>query len=334
MEGTADAAERQSDRLSGFANKIKGAMAAIVAGLAVGAAGVLSQVPVIGEAFAGLKSVFTAFALQIDKKLRPGLSKLNTELFELSNAIMEGNYKKAKKELGDIANLFSNINIRDTVDGARKAISNFINNVNWTKVGDKVIQMKDAILDTLVTQFGKFEENISADDVEDVTSGIIDFLVVSFENTINATDWSQFILDIIDLMLKISEGVSKAIKNSIAKPLWNAIAEAFGDFVDGAKEWGEDIIDNMIEGINNKASELGDAITGINIAGDLTVGDVADKAASLGGGGGGNNGGNTTVNNPMMRGASAGGGDTYLDGRKMTEENGRYRSDASLRRGI
>jgi len=54
MDETAESAGDSAEQLEGFSQRFAGAMGAAVAALAVGAAGLLSQVPVLGEAFSGL----------------------------------------------------------------------------------------------------------------------------------------------------------------------------------------------------------------------------------------------------------------------------------------
>jgi hypothetical protein len=314
MEETTDSAEKQSDRLGGFADKIKGAMAAIVAGLAIGAAGILSQVPVIGEAFAGLKSVFNAVTFAIDKQLRPGITKLNTELFELANAIMEGDYKQAKKEISDIGDAFTSLfqgvnfskHIKNLQDVSADAIGNFISGLRESM------------------------NNVSQSDMDSTISTIINLMKRSLSKFIGATDWSAFLLDIIEFMGKLNKSMGKSVKNDIVDPLIDKIGDKWGSAIEGAKQWGKDIIDNIITGIENKAGELATAISTINIAGDLTVGDVADKAAGFEGGGGGSLPGSGLPGGRARQNVA----DFVLDGRKMTEDTGRYRSDASLRRGL
>jgi len=64
-------------------------MSAAVAALAVGAAGLLSQVPVLGGLFSGLAAVVEAVAFQMDGVLRPALGPLTQGFFKLSQMIFE-----------------------------------------------------------------------------------------------------------------------------------------------------------------------------------------------------------------------------------------------------
>jgi hypothetical protein len=87
MSDTASKAGNSADRLEGFSQKFQGAMGAAVAALAVGAAGLLSQVPVIGEVASGLGAVVDSVVVKIDETLRPILTPITNKLFELAKAI-------------------------------------------------------------------------------------------------------------------------------------------------------------------------------------------------------------------------------------------------------
>jgi len=312
MEGTADAAEEQADRLGGFANKVKGAMAAIVAGLAIGAAGILSQVPVIGEAMAGLKAVFNALTLQIDKRLRPGLTKLNKEFFELANAIMEGDYEQAKAELRDIANVIGQVDVTSLIKDFQDLAANAIS--------------------TLVQRFRTANENITAADIENITTKIIRLMKRGLTKIINATDWSAFIGDVIEFMGKFSEGAKGAINDEIVKPLTNYIEENWDDWVDSAIQFGKDLVKNIAKGIRQNDESVINSIAGMEIASGLTLGDIGALSAMAGG----------PVGMTAQKGVSRLAGTTNttnnngftLDGRQLSESTGRHRADPSRRRNI
>jgi phage-related protein len=105
MEETAESAGDSAEELEGFSQRFKGAMTAAVAALAIGAAGLLSQVPVLGEAFAGLGAVVDAVALKMDSVLRPAVSDITDTLFEVANSIneSEGGFGKIIGILGTVA---------------------------------------------------------------------------------------------------------------------------------------------------------------------------------------------------------------------------------------
>lgn len=84
-EGMADTA----DQMSGLQRQMQGLGTALVAGLATVTAGLLSQVPVLGEVFGGLAAIMEAVAFQMDQRLRPALQPVANFLFQLANAIFE-----------------------------------------------------------------------------------------------------------------------------------------------------------------------------------------------------------------------------------------------------
>jgi hypothetical protein len=337
MEDTADTAERQADQLGGFANKIKGAMAAIVAGLAIGAAGVLSQVPVIGEAFAGLKAVFQAFAFQIDKRLRPGLTKINKEFFELANAIFAGDYEQAKKELKDIGSAIKNLDlsgaIKEFTNFGKQAISFIGENVNAKQLVKDFNTLAANAIGALVDGVSSANENLTAEDFQQVTSTVISLIKDGLTKLINAADWSAFVGDIIDLMGKFQEGASKAVNNEIVKPLTGYIEDNWDDWVDAAIEFGKDLVENIAKGIKQNDESVINAIAGMEIASGITLGDIGALSAMAGGpvgmaAGAAVNRAAGTTNTTNDSGFSG----IIMDGRKMAEDTGRYFADASNRR--
>src|SRR6056297_3193014 len=74
VSGVGEALKEQASGMSGVAKAFKGAMGAVVAGLAVSTGFLLSRVPVLGELMDGLVAVFDAMAFQLDQQLRPAIS--------------------------------------------------------------------------------------------------------------------------------------------------------------------------------------------------------------------------------------------------------------------
>jgi len=313
MEGTADAAEEQADRLGGFANKVKGAMAAIVAGLAIGAAGILSQVPVIGEAMAGLKAVFNALVIQIDKRLRPGITKLNKQFFQLANAIMQGDYEQAKKELKDIANV----------------IKSFVGGINVTKLIKKYQDFVAKGIGKLVSALRGIINDISAKDVQGWVRKYINLSKRSLIKFVGATDWSAFVKDIIAFMGRFAKGAGTAINNNIVKPLVRHIEDNWDNWLSSAIELGKDLVDKLAEGVKNKAGDLADEVKDIELAAGVTIGDVTNAVGGDGGGGG-----RTNNPRPTSRQQRLLSGNAQIDGRQLAESTGRHRADPFRVRNI
>jgi len=313
MEGTADAAEEQADRLGGFANKVKGAMAAIVAGLAIGAAGILSQVPVIGEAMAGLKAVFNALALQIDKRLRPGLTKLNKEFFELANAIMEGDYSQVKKELKDIAGV----------------IKGFVTGVNITQLIKKFQDFAADAIGGLVTRITKFAQSLTVADFRKFNATLIRLAKRGLNKLIGAADWSEFAITMVTTLGKAIVGRQQAVKNEIIDPLVGHIEDNWDDWLSSAIQLGKDLVDKLAEGVKNKAGDLADEVKDIELAAGVTIGDVTNAVGGDGGGGGGTNNPRPTSRQQRLLSGNA-----QIDGRQLSESTGRHRADPFRLRNI
>jgi len=87
LEDSKDEMEETTGSLQDMATSWKGAMGAIVAGLAVGTAGLLAKVPVLGEAMSGLNMIISALGFQLDQTLRPVLQPLTDEFNDLANEI-------------------------------------------------------------------------------------------------------------------------------------------------------------------------------------------------------------------------------------------------------
>lgn len=84
LEDTTDEMGDSADQMQEFSTKFRGAMSALVAGFAVAAGGLLSQVPILQEVFAGFGAIITSLGLKLDDTLRPALSGVVDELFDIS----------------------------------------------------------------------------------------------------------------------------------------------------------------------------------------------------------------------------------------------------------
>jgi len=89
FEETADVAEQSSQELEDFAGRFTGALQVATTGLAVAAGGLLSTVPLVGSAFAGLGAIIQSIGLQIDRFLRERLGLSADFLFEFANKIAQ-----------------------------------------------------------------------------------------------------------------------------------------------------------------------------------------------------------------------------------------------------
>lgn len=87
FEETAQTAQEQTGALEAFSERWEGALQVFAAGLAVASASLLSQIPVLGEAFTGLQAIINAVAFAMDEVLRPIFQPLANDLFDLAETI-------------------------------------------------------------------------------------------------------------------------------------------------------------------------------------------------------------------------------------------------------
>lgn len=85
-----------ADELEGFSELYVGAAAVAVTGLTVAAAGLLSQVPIVGSLFEALGGIIEAIAYQMDSVLRPALTPVLNFLYDLEAVIYEADGPLAK----------------------------------------------------------------------------------------------------------------------------------------------------------------------------------------------------------------------------------------------
>lgn len=86
---TAEQTEDSAEAMDKFSSRFRGAMNTIVGGLSVAAVGLLSTVPVIGEAASGLFAILESIGLKVDQILRPVLGPLSDAFFNFAAAIDE-----------------------------------------------------------------------------------------------------------------------------------------------------------------------------------------------------------------------------------------------------
>lgn len=87
FEETADETERTASIIGEMSERLHGAAGIIVGTLVTLAAGIATQVPVIGESVSGLIAILDSIFLKIDEDLRPSFSKFNAELFDIADQI-------------------------------------------------------------------------------------------------------------------------------------------------------------------------------------------------------------------------------------------------------
>lgn len=336
---SADEMGNQADQMEGFSQKFRGAMGAAVAGLSIAAAGLLSQVPVIGEAMSGLFSIVEAVAFQMDKVLRPILSPVADLFYDVSAAIFEadGAMGTVIGVIGTLISLFLTVVVPVAMliakftafsgtlavlkAGALAVVSAIGTLVGALSLPIVAVGLVIAAVALLAWHFR--EEIVGA--IKTAIGWIKDF----------ANDPVGWIEGMVDKTIEVLGGwADDAIQK--AKDIYQGVKGWLTDLAAGAVEWGKNLIDRLIEGIKSKLGDLKDIVGNAEIAGGVTVGDISSEitgAFSGGGGGGGSNPRNVNAGGGFRAGRSSP-TEVYLDGKRVTESTGRWRQDETSRRGI
>jgi len=304
-----------SAELTDFIGGFRGALGAIVAGLAVVAGGLASQIPIVSELLAGLGAVATAVGLKIDEKLRPFLSDVVESLYDLSTAIMEAD------DMGDIFNALTS-----NVLGAVAVMLSLI-----TVLAGVGLAIKGAAagLGAIGALFGLLKGIVVG--FIGVVAGILGIPVWLAAVVVAVAAFAAaWLLDIgstreitADVVAKIKELWDGFVE--YVSGLWDRIKayfqnleDRFNAWVDGlvadAKQWGKDIIDSMIEGIR-------ESIPGLDFVLDRVGFNNNAPAAPQPS--------NTSLSRDYGMSPNM-----YLDGRDVSNRTARYRVDNARRRGL
>jgi len=344
MEETADQAGSSAEELEGFSNRFEGAITAAVSALAVGAAGLASQVPVLGELFSGVAAVVGAVAFQMDQVLRPVLSPITKAFFGLSDAIfnLDGAAGDAVGIIGSIITAI--VGIGGTI--AAVAVQIFGFSTVWGAVSSAV----GTAISAIVGFIGGIPLAIAA-----AIAAIVGFVIAYLTNFKGIRDKTNEIIgNIVDFIMNginfFAENglsaISKFVKGVISffSNLGSNIFEVLSDIASNAFEAGKNIVTNLIDGMKNILSgdsEIGEMLgldsietpstdelsfdgvdtDNLGVSKDKFKFDSESFESDISG--------RSISQEQFMSNNSF-----TLDGRKMTEDTGRYRSDASLRRGL
>jgi len=257
IEETTQKVEDQGSELSGMARKFKGAMAAIVAGIAIGAAGVLSKIPA-----------------------------------DVAQAIANGNYSEA---IGRIKQLVMELTGLESLDAktiidkiqsiATDALGNFttfltnaLNSISQEDIENALSKVVELIKFGLTNGFRLLKENV---DWKSLLTSLIKFIgktVRALGNVVKQDvvgpltqfiedNWRDWLDDAIDLAYGLIQTLIAGIKERM--PLWKQRIKDYitskaetilSDFVEDAKDFGSGIIDEMIQGIQDKKQDLIDKV--------------------------------------------------------------------------
>jgi len=260
LEETARSAEGQADAMGDISERWQGTMSALVTGLAVASAGLLSQVPVLGEAFGGLASVVEAVAFQMDQVLRPILQPITDGLFGLSSAI------------------FNADGVMGTFIGVLGTVTTFLLGVvaPLTAVAAKIFGLSTVIAvvkGALLTAIGVVSSVVGAIGaiplaIAAVVAAVVGFVAAYITNWNGVRDKTNKVVGKIVGFIKglasdalewaqntvknIASGIAEFAQDAVAKgkAIATDIADALSGLVSDALEWGRSIPKELAAGIS------------------------------------------------------------------------------------
>ena len=307
---TTDQMSEQSEEMSSFAQSFQGSMSAILAGLGVAAAGLLSQVPVIGEAFSGLTAVVDAVALRLDSVLRPVFGPITNGLIRLADIIAtaDGAFGLFLDSIILIGTVLGTIaGIIATVSTLASAFAGTFSTL--ATVGSVVV----GVLTTIVSIIGIVPLAIGA--------AIVGLALLAWhfrEEIVNAI--SAAIEGIQNFASKIGPAVSSALQ---------VVRDKFTDLVADARGWGRSLIQRFIRGIKSLVGNLRGIIGDTEIAAGVSVNDITGAAGDIA-----SSAGDAASGASDFIGSVGGSANKiFLDGQRVDNNQGRFRKDSLTRRG-
>ena len=337
-EETTEALSSQTDEMNGLAQSFTGALSAATVGLAAASAGLLSQVPVLGQVLDGLFAIVESVALALDSVLRPVLGPLSNKMFDLSESISE----LADGPMGTLLGILAAVGaviatvllgpvgilgaaIAGLVTGAglaavnfdkfKKAIGRVVSFIKEKgppairKFVDKIKELGGKILD-------KLEEKLDGVDWESVGEKIMRKLI---DATIKFADFTKDIIEEIDWK-ETGKDVARVLKKGLL---------ALTGVLKGA---GKILLQKVIDGIDAKTDDLqqkiNDVVGTVNAIPFVSGVQAFETTANTSGGsgGGGSSGGS-------LPGGSSSTTKVFLNGREVGRGTNSERFDESARRG-
>jgi len=252
--------QEQSESMSDLAESFSGAMTAVVAGLAVASAGLLSQVPVIGEAMSGLGAIVDALAFKMDGVLRPVLGPISDFFFDVADAIFEADGAMGAfigtaatiatillSVVGPAILLASKLGLVSVSMGTVASVAGTVVGAIGTVVG--AIASLPVVLTAAIAALAAFAVAYltnwrgTRDKTDAIINQIEGIVKRGFANFINAA-------------IKFLKSFVKSVKKKFGE-VRNKITTKFNNLVEDAKQFGKDLVSEFASGIRDK---IGDAI--------------------------------------------------------------------------
>jgi phage-related protein len=314
-----------ADSFGGLQERFQGALGAIVSGLAVAAGGLATQIPILGELMSGLGAVAQALAFQIDQVLRPVLSPLSKFLFKVSQAIFNAD--------GAVGDLIGGITTLTGVAAVLIATAAKIGVLvgAWGSTFAGVVSILGTIVGAIGTVIGAILSLPGA--IAIAIAAIIGFAAAYLTNFKGTRDKTNAIIGKIVKFVK--NGFKKLKNKALSKiktfakkvkskfeTIKSDVETVINNLIDGAKEFGKDLIQKLIDGIKNKIPQIESALE------DVPGGEVLLEGAGVLADGA------DTVENQTTQfvKGNTGGNEITLDGRTLNAALGRYGFDDVARR--
>jgi hypothetical protein len=331
--------------------KFQGALGAIVGGLAVAVGGILQNVPILGEALAGVTAIARAFGFQLDSLLRQlGAGKLTSGLFDVADAIysfdgaigdaigaVTGLVAAIVGSAGlilSIAKLGSFFGVWASTTIGVSSILTTLGGV-ITAVAGVILSLPAAIaiaIAAIVAFAAAYLMNWrgTRDKTDEIIGEIIDFVVGGFNDLVDTAIniINDFVPKVVSFFIGLTEKIAQVATDlfGIAVDLGTAVIEGI---ISGLQSLSNlvletliDIVNGTIEGLNTIIEGLPDKIQdklGVETFSTINADDVNVLSEDQ------NNQTQTVrgqTGSPTIR----------LDGRRLDEQTGRYSFDRAARR--
>jgi len=354
VQESTDSMQEQAGTMSDLSESFKGAMGAAVAGLAVAAGGLLSQVPVLGEAFAGLNAVVDAIAFQMDKVLRPVLTPLTNGFFKVAEAIFEAD-GVVGTIIGTLASVVTAIvAIGGPIALAAGKIFGFaavwgaIKTAVATAVGAivSVIGGIPAAIAGLIIAIAAFAVGYLTnwkgirDKTDAIVGEIISFVTDGFTTLANGaleilTDFVGFAIDrfmaFLDFLTDFGADIATAA-TGIGANIVNGIIEGIKGLTGILLDVVTSVINSVIGLINSAIEVIPDRVKenlGLEQLDTISTSDFSAPSITQ------QQARSRTNTQPFdfIGSRATSESNTYIDGRRVNDNQGRYRKDALNRRG-
>jgi phage-related protein len=351
LQESGNAMQDISEQTDEIQSTWQGAMDALVAGLAVAAGGLLSQVPVLGSVFEGLLSIVKAVAYQMDKVLRPVLQPVANLLFQISEALFEldgplgrivGGIATLATIIGGVvvplAALASKLGLAASTGAALKAVGGAI--VTALGAVASALGLPVVVVGALIAALGLlafyFRDELGT--AIKIAIGLLkDFLIWVGKKVEGAFGWAKDAFNSVISLASDLWGWLQELGGWILGGFTGALdwlQTAINDPKQAAKELSntlEDIAESAFNTVVEISYKIADAINPFNIEGGVAgIGGTAEDPGVIreaGQGVGDFIGGLGAGTSPGVA------GNINMDGRRVDERTGRHRFDRTTRRG-